>query len=113
MPRRSPPLESFAPELKALWAAAALEEKRVLLPSRQRAVTLRHRLYSLRGALKAANDPLYLSAQYASISIEPLASGEWALIVRPADSDFAAAIREAGISDSGPPPLDFQLEETE
>jgi hypothetical protein len=115
MARKPPPLESFAPELKALWAAAALEEKRVRLPSRQRAVTLRHRLYTLRSSLKAAADPLYTSAQYASISIEPVgdSAGDWFLIVRPADSEFSNAIREAGVGSSEPPPLDFNLEETE
>lgn len=112
MPRKPPSLESFSPELKQAWVKASTGVVVLELPSQQTATSLRHRLYKLRTALKAASDPLYLSAQHATIRVEPRGDGLWALIMEPADSIYKDAFAKAGIGVE-PPALDFDLPETD
>lgn len=108
MARRAPPLSSFAPELKQAWLKAATQTVRVNLKTRQSATALRHRLYKLRVALGEANDPLYESAQYATIRVEPEVDGTWSLILEPADGLYKEALQRAGISvDDLAPVIDF------
>lgn len=109
MPRKAPPLTSFAPELKQAWVEAATREVKITLPSRQSATSLRHRLYKLRTALAEAGDPLFESAQYATIRILPEASGLWTLVLEPADSAYKHALAAAGLGAPEAPMIDFGL----
>lgn len=110
MSRRAPPLESFAPELRLAWQKSSLSTIKIKVENRAQATSLRHRLYKLRMALKDANDPLYQTAQYGTIRIEPEATGAFFVILEPADSSFKAAFKEAGLDlDLDVPPLDLEL----
>lgn len=109
MARKAPPLTSFAPELKQAWVEAATREVKINLGSRQAATSLRHRLYKLRTALAEANDPLFESAQYATIRIYPEADGTWTIILEPADSNYKEALARAGLGAPEAPLIDFNL----
>jgi hypothetical protein len=113
MPRKAPPLNSFAPELKQAWVKAATETVAIRLPTREAATSLRHRLYKLRVALAEAQDPLYESAQFATIRIGANDDGTYMVILEPADSLYKEALREAGVSLEPPPLLDFGLGDSE
>lgn len=109
MPRKAPPLSSFGPELKQAWVEAATREVKITLPTRQAATSLRHRLYKLRTALAEAGDPLFESAQYATIRVLPEADGSWTIILEPADSAYKAALAAAGLGAPEAPVIDFGL----
>jgi hypothetical protein len=93
-PRISPPLNSFAPELKQAWVKGASEIVTIKVPSRQAAISLRQRLYKLREALRAAQDPLYENIQYSHIFVEP-AEECWLVLIVPPDGNYLASLREA------------------
>lgn len=109
MPRKAPPLTSFAPELKQAWVEASTREVKINLGSRQAATSLRHRLYKLRTALAEAGDPLFESAQYATIRIYPEANDTWTVILEPADSTYKDALARAGLGTPEVPMIDFDL----
>jgi hypothetical protein len=109
MPRKAPPLNSFAPELKQAWVKAATETVAIKLPTREAATSLRHRLYKLRVALQEAQDPLYESAQFATIRLAKGEGETYTVILEPADSLYKEALRDAGVSLEPPPLVDFGL----
>jgi hypothetical protein len=95
-----------SPEFLALIVSAGTETVRVQLPSKALAIKMRHRVHSARKQLfREADKPTasMLARGYAEIasqvetSIEEVDGGTWVLIVRPKDSEFKNAIKNAGV----------------
>jgi hypothetical protein len=61
--------------------------------------------------MKAAGDPAYHSAQFASIRIGPVdqEDGPWQVHIEPADSEFEDALKTAGIEIDAVPDIDLDL----
>lgn len=90
-------VESFAPELLALLLAGSKERKTVNLPKNEEgekaAITLRHRLNTLRSAMRKEKHDNVSIVERAKITIE----NKHIVVIEPHDSQFLEAIHEAGV----------------
>lgn len=110
-PRPRPPAASFGPSLMAALLKGALEGYAVRLPFR-RAVALRQRIYKLRAAMRDEGHSQYDLASRVTISIllpdgAPYSnvapqdrSSLCTVRIEPADSNFDAALKAAGVDPS-------------
>ena len=97
MPRRLPPVRSFAPELLALYSAAHLERQAIGLSSKREAVALRARLHLLRQAMRIEQHHLLNIAEGVVIRIREL-ENRWFLIAETSDAKFVEALQASGIT---------------
>lgn len=94
---RTPSLETFNPKLKAAWIKGSQTPVTIEVKDKNEAIRLRYRLYKLRAALKAAEDPVFQSAQYCVVKIAPSRGDAWVVVIEPADSEFDEALSKAGL----------------
>lgn len=108
MARTPPPLNSFLPELVAVWQKAALSEVVLPVVDRSAAIRLRYRLYSLRKSMQHYGHDSYASAAHAVISIRLNPNHGWDVVIRPSDQDLKKVINDAGIEiEDAVPEIDF------
>lgn len=97
------PVSSFGPELMAILVKGSTEEVRLPCPDRKTMRNLQARLHMLRGAMAREKHQMYEVVTRARTSQSWKIGGDnkphdWALVVRPQDSQFADIIKKAGIT---------------
>jgi hypothetical protein len=96
------PVSSFGPELMALLIKGTKEEVRVPCETRKQMRALQARIHQLRGAMGRERHPQYAVVTRARTSQSWKIGAndqphDWALIVRPQDSQFASILKKAGV----------------
>ena len=109
------------PRFFEAFRRAAAERIEIPTKSKKSAQRLRARFHSLRAAMRVEHHYMLSFAERVSFSIVEIDTehGQWALVARPADSEFISAFESAGIEvddelqaeDEGAPPLDDFLEQ--
>lgn len=101
-PRSRYPVSSFGPELMAVLLKGAREEVRIPCRDAKQAQHLQARIHALRGAMNREKHPQYELSTRARTARdwkigEDGKAKDFALIIRPNDSQFADIIKAAGI----------------
>lgn len=86
-------VEQFGPKMLAFLKKAAIQTVRVKMPTKNKGVALRARLYSLRKAMQREHHPDYPSVIRVEITLDELL-GEWWLIASPVSSSFDDILSE-------------------
>lgn len=81
------PVESYGPKLLAALLQAAEKGIDLTCPTKSKATALRHRMYSLRQAMKKENHPDHPAVVRVSFSIVEMDDG-WHLVGQSADTTF-------------------------
>src|SRR5690606_27403892 len=100
-----PRVSNFAPELIELYRRCAQESILIELPTRQDAITFRHRMHSLRVAMRQEQHPLLPIAESVTVRAarQNPQKGTWYVLVEPQDATFLDSVRRAGINVDEPP----------
>lgn len=100
-------VESYDPEFLKTLIKAATEGITIECPDRKRAVSLRHRLYSLRMAMKNQKHESYPLVERVVFSIHSHPQKGWLLVGNVGDAELVNLLRNAGM---GAPPIpDLEL----
>lgn len=92
--RRGPnPVSSFSEELMAALLKGCREKLTIPLGDEKAAMKLRHRIHELRSAMRKEDHPSATLVERAQLSVR-----DGNLVIFPKDSQFAAAIRRAGVA---------------
>lgn len=102
-------VSSFPTEFLDLYIKAAEDNVTLQLGSYKDAVRFRHRMHSLRAAMRRENHHLTHVAEVVTFKLSAVEGsdvnrGPWIVEASPADQHFVSAIREAGVEASEPPP---------
>jgi hypothetical protein len=91
------PVDSFGPNLQAVLRKGANVEVKINFPTPELALRFRHRIHTLRAAMKRENHPDWQQLYRCGIYIDP--KDTKALIIAPRDSEFNEALKDAGFTD--------------
>lgn len=98
-------LEQFGPKLIAFWKKAVESKVELLVPDKQTAVALRHRLYRCRKALIAQQHEVATLAVRVIIRLLPAENNQWKLIAILADNQFEDLLSDFDIGETPAPEL--------
>lgn len=98
--------ESYDPRMLEAWRDGGIRETRIPVGPRNKATTMRHRMYKLRDAMRLHGHPYGKVADKAKISLLEEPTGTWCLVIKPVDDDFSAALDAAGYKEETPEPLE-------
>lgn len=101
-------VNSFAPEMIELFRRAATAEVTIQCSTHAKAVSFRHRLHSLRRAMRKENHYLASLAEQVVIRIAKRDDGKATMIAGPGDPELVAALRQAGVA---PPDFDEAVQQ--
>lgn len=99
-------VDSYGTKLLSALLLAAEKGIRLPCPEKSKATALRHRMYSLRQAMKKENHPDYPAVTRVSFTIEERGDS-WHLIGRSADASFDDILDAAGIEEPDAPEIDL------
>jgi hypothetical protein len=108
MSRQRKRVEAYDPEFLLSLKKAATEGLEVVVGPRNLAISMRHRLYSLRKAMADQNHPDYPLVARVVLSVYSDPTRGWILIGSPGDDKLAEILRNQG-GDDLPPPPDLEL----
>lgn len=103
MPRIPPPLSSFGPELQAVLRKGADAQVRLRFDSAAMATRFKHRVHSLRLAMKREKHPDWMNVYRCGLTDDP--SDPCVVVVGPKDAEFRKFIQDVVPDSPAPAPV--------